>query len=371
MCTIPLMRHVCRESYNQPLEVYETLKRLGMDLVTVTDHDSIDAVESLRSRADFFLSEEVTCTLPSGSQLHVGVYDITERDHIELQRRRNDFESLLAWLVDQDLFFSANHVFSSLTGRRAIEDFRLFETAFPAVETLNGHMLARANANAAWVADYAARAEVGGSDAHAMASVGCAWTVVPGARNRPGIPAGPAARHGTRPRGNRRLPKAHARCLRHWPGNGTRKSRDSTHRRARMDGSVHSATQFDPGGNFCTLVDGTIYAILFAEARGRPDRRGDRMTLHGTMLNYISRRDHKLMLRINRWPAPALDPALGAVCHARRRWLALVWHGRRDSIVRRSHALPGRWSCCGSRGFGNRDLPQFEKGHRTQAALRF
>jgi predicted metal-dependent phosphoesterase TrpH len=176
MCNIPFMRHVCRESYNQPLEVYEKLKRLGMDLVTVTDHDSIDA--------DFFLSEEVTCTLPSGSQLHVGVYDITERDHIELQRRRDDFESLLAWLVDQDLFFSANHVFSSLTGRRTIEDFRLFETAFPALETLNGHMLARANANAAWMADYAARAEVGGSDAHAMASVGCAWTVVPGARNR-------------------------------------------------------------------------------------------------------------------------------------------------------------------------------------------
>ena len=184
MCTLPLLRKVCRESYNQPLEVYEKLKRLGMDLVTVTDHDSIDAVEELRSRPDFFLSEEVTCTLPGGNQLHVGVYDITERDHVELQRRRHDFESLLAWLVDQDLFFSANHIFSSLTGRRSLENFRLFETAFPALETLNGHMQTGANANAAWMADLSARAEVGGSDAHAMASVGCAWTVVPGARNR-------------------------------------------------------------------------------------------------------------------------------------------------------------------------------------------
>jgi predicted metal-dependent phosphoesterase TrpH len=183
MCTIPLLRKVCRESYNQPLEVYEKLKRLGMDLVTITDHDSIDAVECLRSRPDFFLSEEVTCTLPSGNQIHVGVYDITERDHVELQRRRHDFESLLAWLVDEDLFFSANHVFSSLTGRRSLEDFHLFETAFPALETRNGHMLASANANAAWMADRSARAETGGSDAHAMASVGCAWTVVPGARN--------------------------------------------------------------------------------------------------------------------------------------------------------------------------------------------
>ncbi len=184
MCTIPVLRKVCRESYNDPLAVYEKLKRLGMDLVTVTDHDSIDAAESLRSKPDFFLSEEVTCKLPSGTDLHIGVYDITERDHVELQRRRHDFESLARWLNGRNLFFSANHVFSSLTGRRAPEDFLLFETAFPAIETRNGHMLERANSNAAALADWAALAEVGGSDAHAMASVGCAYTVAPRARSK-------------------------------------------------------------------------------------------------------------------------------------------------------------------------------------------
>jgi len=184
MCNVPLLAAVCRESYNEPLAVYETLKRLGMDLVTITDHDSIGSVECLRSKPDFFLSEEVTCQLPSGTWMHVGVYDITERDHLEIARRRTDFESLAAWLDERNLFFSANHVFSSLTGRRALEDFELFETAFPAVETHNGHMLARANRNAAALADFAAKAEVGGSDAHVMASVGCAWTVVPGARSK-------------------------------------------------------------------------------------------------------------------------------------------------------------------------------------------
>jgi len=184
MCTVPLVKRFCRESYNDPLAVYESLKGAGMHLVTVTDHDSIDAVEALRSKQDFFISEEVTCTLPSGTELHVGVYDITERDHIELQRRRHDFESTFAWLVDHNLFFSANHVFSRLTGRRAIDDFALFESAFPAIETGNGHMSARANRAAAQLADAAARAEVGGSDAHAMASVGTTWTVVPGARTR-------------------------------------------------------------------------------------------------------------------------------------------------------------------------------------------
>lgn len=184
MCTIPLLRRVCQESYNEPLAVYWKLKRLGMDLVTITDHDSIDAAEELRSRPDFFLSEEVTCRMPSGTELHMGVYDITEWDHLELQRRRDDFESLLAFLRERGLLFSANHIFSSLTGRRTLGDFERFERDFPALETRNGHMLARANENAAALADFSAKAEVGGSDAHAMASVGCAWTVVPQARTR-------------------------------------------------------------------------------------------------------------------------------------------------------------------------------------------
>jgi predicted metal-dependent phosphoesterase TrpH len=184
MCEVPLLRAVCRESYNQPRAVYEKLKRLGMDLVTITDHDSIDAVEELRRYDDFFLSEEVSCVLPTGTRLHVGVYDITERDHLELQRRRSDFESMAAWLRERNLFFTANHVFSRLTGRRVLADFELVESFFPGIETRNGAMLQRANENAAVLADLMAKAEVGGSDAHSHASVGSAYTVVPPACNK-------------------------------------------------------------------------------------------------------------------------------------------------------------------------------------------
>jgi len=184
MCTLPALRRVCRECYTDPLALYDHLKRAGMDLVTVTDHDSIDAAEALRSQPDFFLSEEVTCHLPSGTELHVGVYDISERDHIELQRSRDDFESLAHYLHSSDLFFTANHVFSSLTGRRAAADFELFETAFPGIETRNGHMLAIANANASHLSDFGGCAEAGGSDAHVLASAARAWTVVPRARDK-------------------------------------------------------------------------------------------------------------------------------------------------------------------------------------------
>src|SRR5579862_4471459 len=118
MCTVPVFNRICRESYNDPLEVYEVLKRRGMDLVTITDHDSIGAAEQLRKFPDFFLSEEVSCSTPEGTRLHVGVYDITERDHLELQRRRDDLLSLIGYMRERRLLFSLNHVFSRLTGRR-------------------------------------------------------------------------------------------------------------------------------------------------------------------------------------------------------------------------------------------------------------
>ena len=181
MCTIPLMGRICRESYNDPQAVYETLKRRGMNLVTVTDHDSIDAAEQLRRYPDFFLSEEVTCTTPSGTEIHAGVYGIDERDHIEMQRRRRDVPALAAYLEERKIFFSINHAFSSLTGRRTDGDFALFDELFPAMETLNGQIPETNNAAAALLARDWGKAVAGGSDAHTLASLGSTYTEVPSA----------------------------------------------------------------------------------------------------------------------------------------------------------------------------------------------
>src|SRR5260370_18820839 len=172
MCTFPVLDRICRESYNDPLEVYSTLKRRGMDLVTITDHDSIDAGEALRCYPDFFLSEEVSCETPGGTGFHMGVYDITERQHMDLQRRRNDFFSLMAYLREEDLFFSLNHMYSGLTGRRTLPDFELFTNHFPAVETRNGQLLASLNEAAAPYAARLAIAPVAGSDGHSISCGG-------------------------------------------------------------------------------------------------------------------------------------------------------------------------------------------------------
>jgi predicted metal-dependent phosphoesterase TrpH len=185
MCTVPLFDRICRESYSDPEEVYETLKRRGMELVTVTDHDSIDSVERLRRHPDFFLSEEVSCRTSSGTHLHIGVYGIEERDHIQLQRRAGNFPSLLAYLRERSILFSVNHAFSGLTGARTRADFEEFVEAFPAVETRNGQMLPAANRYAEEMALLAGKAVVGGSDAHTIECLGRTYTEVAGARTAP------------------------------------------------------------------------------------------------------------------------------------------------------------------------------------------
>src|ERR1700722_15827069 len=193
---VALLRHFFLESYSAPTDVYSVLRKRGMDLITLTDHDSITGAEELRCHPDFFISAEVTCTMPSGTEAHVGVYDITERQHTEINRRRKDMIRLLAYLSEQRLFFTINHVFSSVTGKRNTDDYEWFSGYFPAVEARNGQMLPAANKLASDFAWKRCKTQVAGSDAHALASVGTTYTEVPGAKSKEEFFAGLRAGHG-------------------------------------------------------------------------------------------------------------------------------------------------------------------------------
>jgi predicted metal-dependent phosphoesterase TrpH len=107
---------------------------------------------------------------------------LSERDHLEIQRRRNDLIALLMYLTERKLFFSVNHVFSGLTGRRDEEDFHWFESYVPAFETRNGQMRPDANESAARLAARLGKIAIAGSDSHAMSGVGLTYTEVPAAR---------------------------------------------------------------------------------------------------------------------------------------------------------------------------------------------
>jgi hypothetical protein len=153
-----------------------------MSAVTVTDHDSVDAAEVLRKHPDFFLSEEVTVRMPSGTEMHLGVYGISEKDHAEIQRRRNDFIALLMYLTERKLFFTVNHIFSGLTGQRHEEDFNWLASYVPAFEVRNGQMWIEANRSAEHLARKLGKIGVAGSDSHTLAGVGLTFTEVRGAR---------------------------------------------------------------------------------------------------------------------------------------------------------------------------------------------
>src|SRR5258708_27498489 len=96
---------------------------------------------------------------------------------------RNCFFSVMAYLREEDLFFSLNHMYSGLTGRRTLTDFELFTNHFPAIETRNGQILDSLNAAAAAYAERLAMAPVAGSDAHSLSSLGRTSTQVRAARD--------------------------------------------------------------------------------------------------------------------------------------------------------------------------------------------
>jgi predicted metal-dependent phosphoesterase TrpH len=183
-CTVPVLRHFVDESHSEPEEVYAQARRRGMDLVTLTDHDTITGALAIAGRPDTFISEEVTCWLPDGRQLHLGVYDLDEDQHERIAARRSDAEALFACLAEQRLAVSLNHPFSALTGHRRVSDLELGFANVSLVEGRNGMLPAGTNEAGAAAALREGLGMMGGSDAHTLRSVARAFTVVPGARNR-------------------------------------------------------------------------------------------------------------------------------------------------------------------------------------------
>lgn len=182
--TLPVLNRVALESYSDPAAVYDALRRKGMDLVTLTDHDTIDGALALAGRPGVFISEEITMILEGGRELHLGVFDITEAQHTRIATLRRDATSLLAFLAEARIPVAINHPFSALTGRRETADFHLAFGRVDLVETRNGMLPETTNDLARVAARQSRLPGIGGSDAHTLRSVASAFTVVPSARNK-------------------------------------------------------------------------------------------------------------------------------------------------------------------------------------------
>lgn len=178
-----------RDCYSPPSRVYEVAKSRGMDLVAITDHDSIDGALELLSRHpdadDVIVGEEVSCWLPdSRVEVHFGVYGMTESLHRDLQPlRRNAFE-VAGRLRQANVLFSLNHLLHFYRGQLPFDSYLRLLAEVPALEVRNGTMLPDHNAlvEAIAVNGFQGRrfSMVAGSDAHTLRRIGRTWTEAPG-----------------------------------------------------------------------------------------------------------------------------------------------------------------------------------------------
>ena len=187
---VPVLDHLGRECYSDPFEVHERARRRGMELVPLTDHDTVEGAMRLAHLPECFLSEELTVHLEGGRQLHVNAFGIAEPQHTQLQARRRDPEALFAYLAEQRIPAAVNHLFSALTGARELADLRLPLGRLPLIEAQNGAMPQAHNDAARQVGRVVRMGPVGVSDAHSLAHVARAFTCVPGARTRQEFLAG-------------------------------------------------------------------------------------------------------------------------------------------------------------------------------------
>ena len=89
------------ESYSDPLKLYALLKRRGMSLITLSDHNTIDGAKLLRDRGyeDVFYSAEMTARFPEdGCHIHVIVANVSEAQFLEVQRLRSNVYEMSAYL---------------------------------------------------------------------------------------------------------------------------------------------------------------------------------------------------------------------------------------------------------------------------------
>ncbi len=189
------------ESFTEPLEIYRLAKARGMDLVTISDHDSIAGALDIAHLPGTFLSSEETVTFPEdGCDLHILVLGVTEAQHRELQRLKRNLYDFRAYARSEGIVHVVAHPLFRVNDRLTLEHLEKVLVLFRHFEGINGTRDPRATRlfdavlgalTGAELADLALRhrleldfdpaappryAMTGGSDDHGGIYVATTWT---------------------------------------------------------------------------------------------------------------------------------------------------------------------------------------------------
>jgi len=175
------------DCYSSPERIYHLAKARGMDIVTITDHDSIDGCLHFLNRypdtEDFIIGEEVTAQLPEfDTQVHVAVYDINEAHHREIARLRENFDNLIHYLRSNKIIHVLNHFFHGFPKRqhahkfvgKMLHSFDIFEGLNGAIGSRQNHLISQV------VQMFPQKTLVAGSDSHTLLRLGSCYTVCEG-----------------------------------------------------------------------------------------------------------------------------------------------------------------------------------------------
>ncbi len=193
------------DSYSDPKELYAGAKAAGMDFVTITDHDTIEGSLAISSFRDTFVSEQVTTHFPQDPcKINLLVWGLSEAQHDEISRLRENIFDLQAFLKGESLAHAVAHPLYSINGKLSTAHLEQLILLFQHFEGVNGlrdallsdltrHILARLRPEK--IDEFANRHGfapthlepwkkflVGGSDDHGGIFIGSACTETPAAR---------------------------------------------------------------------------------------------------------------------------------------------------------------------------------------------
>lgn len=133
----------CPECYSEPEAVYDQAMARGMDLVTITDHDTIRGAMELVDRGfeRFIVGQEVSVRFPEDKcLLHVLVWGLDPKlaDEIDKNNLRDDVYQFAAWLRERDLPHALAHALYIQNGRLTRWHIERAALLFRSFETMNG-----------------------------------------------------------------------------------------------------------------------------------------------------------------------------------------------------------------------------------------
>src|SRR5882757_5803798 len=127
------------DSYSDPKQLHEQLRKRGMDYVTITDHDSIDGCLEIAHLPRTFISKQVTTYFPQDAcKLHILVWGISEQQHRDIEGIRENIFDLQRYLQRAQIAHAVAHPLYSVNGKLEAMHLEQLILLFKHFEGING-----------------------------------------------------------------------------------------------------------------------------------------------------------------------------------------------------------------------------------------